>query len=246
MISLTGLIYYYQSVYEFFKGLTIVFLTKTSTAHFLLRDEDGYISSMSIPDLYARHVKTHQEYRERSAKVALTFEEEQKVLLEKAAEKVNTFFQNMNSPYIDKERISAILWKFALTENNGYEEGLPHTREDIIFVTPKLLELPEAQLVKTLIHERVHIYQRTYLTMFQEVLKTQGYKVWRERHGYPLIRSNPDLDKYIYQSPSSDIMVTVYRNDTPKHIQDTMQPNELKEHPFEEVAYTIADMYKTV
>lgn len=201
---------------------------------------------MSIPDLYARHVKTHQEYRERSAKVALTFEEEEKVVLEKAAEKVNTFFQNMNSPYIDKERISGILWKFALTENNGYEEGLPHTREDVIFITPKLLQLPEAQLVKTLIHERVHIYQRTYLTIFQEVLKTQGYKVWRERHGYPLIRSNPDLDKYIYQSPSGDIMVTVYRNDTPKHIQDTMQPNELKEHPFEEVAYIIADMYKAV
>lgn len=247
MIGVASILYYYyQKAYEFFKGGYLLFYSKVETAAFLLRDEDGFISSMTISDLYARHVKSHQEYREKSAVNALEFQEDQKVVLEKAVETAQQFFQTISVPLIDRDRILGILWKFALTKNNTYEEGLPHTREDVIFVTPKLLELPEVQLVKTLIHERVHIYQRIYETQFQEQLKIQGYTVWRERKGYPLIRSNPDVDKYIYQTPKGDIMVTVYSSFQPQHIQDTMQPNSLKEHPYEEIAYQVAEMYKGI
>lgn len=247
MVSIASILYYYyQKAYEFFSGGYILFYTKLATAAFLLRDEDGYISSMTTPDLYARHVKSHQEYREKSAASALEFQEEQKLVLEKAVEKAQLFFQTVSIPYIDRERMIGILWKFALTKNNIYEDGLPHTREDVIFVTPKLLELPEAQLVKTLIHEKVHIYQRVYESQFQDQLKSQGYTIWRERRGYPLIRSNPDLDNYIYRTPRGDIMVTVYSSSQPQHIQDTMQPNALKEHPYEEIAYQIAEMYKGI
>ena len=240
------LLYYYQKAYEFFKGDRVLFYTKMFTMNFLLRDEDGYISSMTIPDLYARHVRSHQEYREKSAESALDFQEDQKLLLEKAIEKVQSFFHTLNNPWIDKERMLGILWKIAMTKNNTYEDGLPHTREDVIFITPRLLDLPEAQLIKTLIHERVHIYQRVYEFQFQEQIKAHGYSVWRERKGYPLIRSNPDVDTYIYQTPTGEIMVAVYTSSQPHHIQDTMQPNALKEHPYEEIAYQIAELYKGV
>ena len=37
---------------------------------------------MSIPDLYARNVRSHQEYREKSALKALNFDENQKIIIE--------------------------------------------------------------------------------------------------------------------------------------------------------------------
>ena len=235
--------YCYYRMKELFQGVYVLFLTKQETSHFLLRDEDGYNASLSAPDLYARKMKSHEEYRIYSAFHVVDFTEEQKQILEKAVEKAHLFFQQTILPFIDKQRMGAMLWKIALTKNNTYEDGLPHTRADIIFLTPKIIALPEAQLVKTLIHERVHIYQRVHQDVFQQVLQQQGYKVWRERKGYPLIRSNPDLDRYIYQTPTGEIMVTVYTSAEPHHIQDTMQPNDLKEHPYEEIAYTIANKY---
>lgn len=243
-IGVAGLVYYcYYKMQELFQGVYVLFFPKQETAHFLLRDEDGYNASLSAPDLHARKMKTHEEYRVYSASHAMDFTEEQKQILEKAVEKANVFFQQTYVPWMEKQRMGALLWKIALTQDNTYEEGLPHTREDVIFLTPRTLRLPESQLVKTLIHERVHIYQRMHRDVFQKSLQEQGYTVWRERKGYPLVRSNPDVDPFIYQAPSGEIMVSVYTSTEPLHIQDIMQPNDLKEHPYEEFAYKTADMY---
>jgi hypothetical protein len=245
IMCITSVIYYvYQKTKELFSGINIMFLTEQETKSFLNADEDRYISSMTVPDLYARHVPSHLAYREKAVQSAISFTEAQKAKIEASVEFASAFLNTHISEYIDPVWMNKIPWKIALTKHRNYEDGLPHTRNDIIFLTDVFVNtLSKQKLTETLIHEKIHIYQRFYPALIQETLEKNGYSIWRERRNYPLIRSNPDLDHFIYKHPSGEIMVSVYRNDTPTSIQDTMQPNELHEHPYEEIAYTIANRY---
>jgi hypothetical protein len=219
-----------------------IYLSKYETANFLTRDEDEYISSMTVPDLYARNVKSHKEYREKLPATSIDFTEAEKIILDNAIDEANLFFKNLKSPYIDNGLMDKIYWKFALTNHKDYEEGLPHTRSDIIFITPSLLEQSKEIIVATIIHEKVHVYQRLYPELFRAVLKKEGYTVLRERKTEPLARANPDLDEYIYLSPKAEEMIFLYKTDKPNSITD-VQYSKVSEHPYEEIAYKIASQY---
>ena len=219
-----------------------IYLSKDETATFLIRDEDEYISSMTVPDLYARKVKSHAEYREKLSATSIDFTEPEKIILDECIDSANIFFKNLKSPYIDNVLMDKIYWKFALTNHKDYEEGFPHTRREIIFITPSLLEMSKEVITTTIIHEKVHVYQRMYPELFRNVLKTEGYIVLRERKTEPLVRANPDLDEYIYLSPKAEEMIFRYKTDKPTSINDT-QYSTISEHPYEEIAYKIAEEY---
>jgi hypothetical protein len=57
-----------------------------------------------------------------------------------------------------------IKWKIGLVDGNLYESGLPHTRFDLIIIPLKLLNriFGMNQLINTLIHEKIHVYQIPY------------------------------------------------------------------------------------
>ena len=219
-----------------------IYLSKNETATFLIRDEDEYISSMSMPDLYARKVKTHAEYREKLGPTSIEFLETEKVLIDECIDSANIFFKNLKSPYIDNNMINKLYWKFALTNSRDYEEGFPHTRQDIIFITPSLLEMSKDTIITTIIHEKIHVYQRMYPELFRASLKTAGYVQLRERKTEPLARSNPDIDEFIYLSPKSEEMIALYNSDKPTSIMD-IKYSKISEHPYEEIAYAIAAEY---
>jgi len=216
-----------------------IYLSKNETATFLIRDQDEYVSSMSMPDLHARKVKTHDEYREKLGPTSLDFTEEEKVLVDDCIDKANIFFKNLKSPYIDNQLMNKLYWKFALTNHRDYEEGFPHTRQDVIFITPSLLEMSKETIITTIIHEKIHVYQRMYPELFRAALKTAGYVRLRERKTDPLARANPDIDEYIYLSPTAQEMTSVYNSDKPSGIMDVKNSN-ISEHPYEEIAYAIA------
>ena len=88
-------------------------------------------------------------------------------------------------------------WVFAFMSND-YEEGLPHTRGNIIFISPIIIEYDKNQLIKTLIHESIHIYQRYNKEIIDNYLKSNGFIAIKNRNSEKLIRSNPDLDEFIY------------------------------------------------
>jgi hypothetical protein len=234
--------YFFRKSYECFKISLNIYLSKEETATFLLQDDDEYVSSMTPADLHARNVKTNTEYLQKIAFASIDFIESQKVLLDNFTQKADIFLKTLKSPYIDNKLMSQIVWKFGITTNKMYEEGFPHTRKDIIFITPRLLTFSENDVIKILIHEKVHIYQRKHLDLFQTILLKEGYVLLQERKNIPLIRANPDLDKYIYKHPNSDIMMSVYNNATPTSIMDTVSNNGSMEHPFEEIAYNIGNI----
>lgn len=232
--------YYRRTLFHIEKFGKNVYLSKEETSEFLAKDDDKYIESLSPADLYARKVSSRSEYKKKSVKNTLDFDENSKNILDKATILADKYFNKLNNIYIDNERINKITWKFSLTSN---EENLPHTRSDIIFLSPSVLKNKEKALVSILIHEKVHIYQKMYIEEFQSMLLQNGYKQVKKRKEYPLIRANPDLDEYVYSDQNGKLMLTLYKNNRPKGITDVETNNNQHEHPFEEIAYQIGDNY---
>lgn len=222
---------------------TVKFLTANETKQFLLNDGDEYVHTLNTWDLVARKVSTFQEYLEKIAKAPLTFSDEQKQRLTKAAQEADKFFNNTRIEGIDCQQIATIPWIFSLTRDKEYEDGLPHTRANIIFISTSL-DQTASKLTRTLIHEKIHIYQRLNPEETMSFLAFHGYYRWKQRFGIPRVRSNPDLDPWIYFNPiTKQPMVAYYSSDTPTNIDDITLDKPTDEHPYEEIAYNIAQKY---
>ena len=239
--TILGLAFFiYQEHWELFQGKGVTFLDREETMHFLIEDKDRYVTDMSMLDLVARKCKSHREYLEKAGGAAQDFLEEEKERLEIAVVEAERWLRELRHPLVQYEPLP---WKFALTLPT-YEEGLPHTRADMIFLSRAQLQYPKEQLIRLLIHEWVHLYQRKQGSAFRDKLLKKGYTVWRARKGYPRVRANPDLDGLIYIHPNGEVMVGVYNSLFPDSISDVVYAGSVGEHPFEEVAYAVAELRK--
>jgi len=209
-------------------ALDIDFLTKEEMRQFMERDEDGYIRNLSIYDLRARNVESNDEYLKVAMNSCLDFNENQKDKLKACAIEAYKYFNNH------------LNWTFALT-SESYEEGFPHTRGNIIFLSPLILNYSNMELIKTLIHESIHIYQRYNRNEIDKYLFMNGYSISRLRDKNSRIRANPDLDNYIYKNKNGKELISYYKNDFPKGIGDVEIIEG--EHPFEVMAYEYAEIY---
>jgi len=223
------LIILYTNNYEKFIN-NIIFLKKEETQKFIELDQDNYIKNLSIYDLRARNVKSTEEYLSIAINSCLDFNENQKNKLTNCVKEAIKFFNNNYN------------WTFALT-NNNYEEGFPHTRSNIIFLSPIVLNYSNNELIKTLIHESIHIYQRYNKTEIDNYLNKNGYIISRKKDKNSLIRANPDLDEFIYKDKNGNELIAYYNNEYPKGITDIKLNSLLEEHPFEKMAYEIAENY---
>jgi hypothetical protein len=246
VVALVAILALAYSIEPFASASTVFvdYLSATQTAAFILADVDTYIASLSIPDLYARGATSHSEYRTRAAKASVDFTEAQKTRIDDATDRADAFFATSSSnDYIEPNLMRKIRWRFAMTnDTNVYEGGFPHTRADLIFVTPALIDSKD--LIKTLVHEKVHVYQRKHGAEFQAVLKKKKYVRLGLRSTVPLIRANPDLDKYVYEDPAGEVMAISYASSKPKSIMDIdVATNDTKrEHPYETIAYAIGEL----
>ena len=250
----------------------IYFMSYKETSDFLTNDNDRYVRNFSELDLHARNVKTHIEYISNIEDTAISFTEEEKRLLIKCANNADKYFKTETykelkyGKHINGDDIANIKWIFANTYTNHfnnvikeYEEGLPHTRENIIFVSKNVLKYDELNLTNTLIHEKIHIYQRYNSKLFDKIIREMGLlELDIKSFKYAkYIRSNPDTTNKIYydnsninnskdgiiESDNNNVMVYLYRNDNPNGINDVIQNNYSKEHPYEKIAYEIAENF---
>jgi hypothetical protein len=221
----------------------VTFLSLKQTHEFLHSDPDNYSMSLSPLDLYARKASIEFDYRRRSSAAAKDFTDDQKQRYSAAAARADKFFATLQIDRLDCYKFVHIPWVFALTRDKEYEDGLPHTRANIIFVSDSVDESPE-RLTRTLIHEKVHIYQRMYTEAIAQYLHYNNYIIWKQRMGVPRIRANPDLDPYIYMDPKTKApMLCLYASDKPESITDVEHKFVDYEHPFEEMAYKIDKLY---
>lgn len=277
----------------------IRFMTYKDTANFLAKDNDGYVRNLTELDLHARNVKTHIDYLNNIDDTTVSFTDDEKKLLVKCANNADKYlkdekFAELNyGKHLDGKQIADIKWIFANTYTNyskdvikEYEQGLPHTRENIILLSKNVLkydelnEFNELDLTSTLIHEKIHIYQRYNPELFDKIIKEMGLKELDKksfRHA-KYIRSNPDTNNKLYYYPKKDtdstttatdlwntmtgggstssstsgsgkdydedkVMVCLYRNDKPNSINDVKHKNYAEEHPYEKIAYEVAENY---
>lgn len=217
----------------------IQFLSKEETSTFLQQDEDGYVNSLSRADLYARGVRSREEYLQKIVQSAAEFSDKDREVITRAIESVNDKLSSYKGTTLDAIKLRNIPWKIALTHNETYENGYPHTRQDVIFIGHNILDDPT--LANTLLHEKVHIYQRLYEQEIDVWLEQKGYVKWKLQSSLPLARSNPDINQWVYLDPvSQKPMMAEYTSSTPSNISDVTLSNPAFEHPYEYMAYEIA------
>jgi hypothetical protein len=261
-------IYYIYTVYTslpFDKGKNdthLNYMSYEETALFLERDEDRYVANLSPLDLYARKVSSKEEYINIIKGEATHFNKGDKLILDKCTKKADELLRNINintissesnmdySKYLNYKDIANIKWVLAITRNdNGgkYEDGLPHTRKHIIFLSQDFLNYSEDEIIKLLIHEKIHIYQRHNEALFKTIIYNMGYteisldnEISHDKLKY--VRSNPDVNNNIYKNVhTGKLMICLYSSDKPKNINDIIIQNYSMEHPYEKIAYEISE-----
>lgn len=241
LLFILYLIYLFHKNYN--KESLCIFMSKEEISKFILNDHDYYIQNMSNLDLKARGVSNYEEYLTRILYNIKDLSLSEKNKLNRCAKKADDFFIKMPyNPYIDDgKELTNIKWVFACI-GDKYEEGFPHTRSKIIFISPRIISLPEFNLTKTLIHEKIHIYQRYNNLKIKHSLYLKGYTPHKNRAMEDNLRSNPDTDNIIYKTPKGTYMYGKYNTDNPKSINDIDISGDY-EHPFEMIAYEIEKLY---
>ena len=243
-------IYYYlflTNTETYSNNSEIYFMSKQELNNFLEQDKDKYVNNLSDIDLNARKVKTKKEYIDNIRKTSCDLNDNEKVLLKKCCINADNYLLTckLHDNYINYKELANIKWVICCTYKNEsfqYEEGLPHTRENVIFLSKSVLNYSEENLTNTLIHEKIHIYQRYNKDVFDKLIYANGYK--KIDYNNKFIRSNPDTNNDIYlDNKTKNIMVCLYRNSKPTSINDVIMKNFSLEHPYEKYAYEIANNY---
>lgn len=203
-----------------------------------------FFNNMSKPDLVARKAPDAQTYQQRYIDALTEFTIQEKTL-------VSTLVSQANRMMKPLKNLHAIPWKFAKLCCH-IEDSYPHTLADTIFLPDAILSssVSPERLLKVLIHEKVHIYQRKY-KLYSQLLIT---KYWhfdilavnnKENPDFTLLRNNPDINSIIY-AKDEKLCLMRYENSEPVDIGNAkisgQCPDNYKyEHPYEAMAYIISD-----
>jgi hypothetical protein len=207
-------------------------------------NSDGFYSTFKEIDFRVRNIDNITEYKKIIAESIDDFTFEEKKQLLAAIRKADKYLITIREPWFNGVKCSRIPWRIGCIVGNKYEAGLPHTRNDLILFPRSYLSRKEESYIKTLIHERVHIYQKMYV---------DDAKLYIDRHGfkrYKLLktvnsRANPDADDWIYTNSKGDILMAEYVDGAKKITDVKFKPdnNQKSEHPLEKMALDIADGY---
>jgi hypothetical protein len=214
---------------------------KEKTQSFLASDPDGYVQMMSKYDLMARKAKSHADYLMKISSVASEAPLAEQALLSAAIHRVDSYLKKNPTLPISAGKLLNIPWIIAVTKGKTYENGFPHTRQNIILLNHSTILSPS--LANTLLHEKIHVYQRMYPEDINSWMQSKGFTRWKLRSQEPLARANPDIDPWIYIDPTtSKPMIAAYSSDAPISISDVKLTSPAFEHPYEFLAYEIANM----
>ena len=246
----------------------IQLLAARETKMLLLSDPGGYVAKLTRADLAARGARSSAEYLARVGELAHEFTEAERRAIARAILSVQAWLTGAERAGrtlsgVNFAKLAKMPWRVAATAPadgassgppSAYEASLPHTRADVVFVAPALIPsgddaVSQKRFAATLLHEKIHVYQRAYPQDIAAALDAEGYVRDGARDQLPLVRANPDLDEWVYRDPEAGPnkgkrMVALYASDTPAGISDVVQPSAAAfEHPYERMAYRIAAMY---
>jgi len=225
----------------------IIFLKKEELLNMLIDNKDNYYNRFYNHDFSARNIKNINEYKELISHSVSEFNQYQKKKLKRSIQQADLFLSKLNLEWFKSENNQKIEWILGCIKGKLYENGLPHTRNNTIIISSeKVNEYDINRLTKTLIHERVHIYQKIFKEDMNIFLVKNQFRIYKERSKDDNIRANPDLDNLIYIDNKNNIYRGVY-NEDPQSIEDILYSpydEQSYEHPFEKMAIDIENIYK--
>ncbi len=227
-----------------YENQKIKFLSKDEIYDLFKEDKDNYFSSFTIHDWEVRNVYDKEQYLNKIKDSIKELTKEQKERLIKLTKKVDEELKKIKLSWFNGLNASNINWKIGYTYGKNYEDGLPHTRNDVVILGENTLKQTDKNLITTLVHEKVHLYQKFYPDDVEKYKEEKGYRRLRRRDENDRIRANPDIDNYIYIDKNGKELKTVY-NEKAKGLEDTTTyPNEHQssEHPNEAMAIEIEKM----
>ena len=228
------------------KKSNIYFLNKNDLSDMLMKDDDNYYKTFFDYDLYARHIKNINEYKQNIKDSVVNLTQKQKNKIIECCNIVDEKLKKINFDGFDGLKASNIMWKIGAIKGKSYENGLPHTRKYIIVLPIEKINLKTTkQLCVLLCHEKIHIYQKKYKEDIQQYLKKNNITILKKREENDMIRANPDLDNYIYKNNNNIIYSAKYNSTKPSSIVDIKFNNDgtqESEHPFEKMAIDIENL----
>lgn len=246
-LSFLAAIYYWLSSKNIQNTEKIIFLSSEETQKVLSEDADHYYQTFHKTDLKLRKSKNIQDYLAKISNSGCEPEEENKEKIRDCIEKVSTKLESSRNDTIDGIHIGKMLdlpWKIGFTCDKIYENGLPHTRGEVIILNNQdLFRRNITETCKLLIHEKVHIYQKHYKEEFSNFLNENYEKV--ENIKRVDVPSNPDLDDNTYRDKKTHEILKGEYNKKPKHFRDIkfLNNDQTNEHPNELVAYSLQNKF---
>ena len=218
----------------------IVFLDKNQLSSFLIKDPDNYYQSFTKQDMQVRKINSVSDYYSIIERSVGEFTPQQKESISKCAIMADNFFKNIRYDWFHGYKATKISWVFGCVNEKMYEEGLPHTRLNVIILPSALVsDIPNNSLVSLLIHEKVHVYQKCFPEDIEKYYVVNHMSLVGTRANNDNIRANPDATSSIYAS--NNTVYALEYNPQPKSIGDTREGGE--DHPNEKMAYEIAGLY---
>jgi len=235
-------VYIWSGPHEAYNRRYYHFFTKEQTKNFFAQDKDNYIQDLTDLDIKAQRSKSKQDYQQKIILSADDFTQDEKKKLERAMQQADRALETIELTGFDGKKASKLPWIVALTRGKVYEDGLPHTRENVIFLSDKIFDSTEKQLARIMMHEKIHVYERLFPNDMQKWLKQNGYTRYKKWKTFKRARSNPDIDDWVYLSPDKKPMLVEYTSTTPNTIHEVRYPDGhdyTTEHPNEVLAYQL-------
>ena len=218
----------------------LTFVPADAVVGFLQSDPDHYYDTFTRFDLRARRVASVADYIDRIPEVIVDASTGLRARIREAVPIVDARLAHIRHVGFNGKKAADLPWRIGFMKENKenkdklYEDGLPHTRVDLIMLPTRLAKASDNELIDTLFHEKVHIYQKAYPRDLERWLAHNGFERVRRRTKGSRIRANPDIDGWVYKGPTSKGIreyKCMYNSETPRHIEDVKHIDF--EHPFE-------------
>ena len=212
------------------------FVSRKDAIRILSRHTTEYATTFLANDWKVRGVASVADYLRRIEEDVVTLTHTEKKRVEEGVREANRRLRGVVTASFDGRRAARLKWRFIVVKGDRYEGGYPHT----VKATKNYIVLPKemitsTELLPTLIHEKVHIYQRAYEEEMRRYLASHFIAVGR-RTG----RANPDIDTTVWQHRTTGRVYQTKWRTRPRTIAD-VEGESKYEHPFEEMAYAVEE-----
>lgn len=190
----------------------------------------GYVYSFNENDLKVRHCQSKSECMFKYLKGLRNPSLVEKLQLKKYIKFINTVINPQST-------FGKIPWNVIMFDPES-ESGYPHTHDIYIMLPYGFLQKPSSTVIKTLLHEKIHVYQRVYpfhfLDLYQNYQKLSIVGFQDINH----VRHNPDTNALLFQDEQGNSFEPKWVPN-PRNLSDIQDP---RDHPNEMIAYLLPDL----